>query len=108
MIQQENYSYGVSESEEVADNCSRNAPGVPTNGERETAVDILRVLSHVLSGFVSKDAGGEYGLLARIEGDLSVFLDTTGTNIRRGTSGEIKALWRTSKKLTAESSDIIS
>jgi len=67
------------------------------NGEQEAAVDILHVLSHVLSGFVSKYTGGEYSLLAHIEGNLSVFLETTGTNMRHDRSGEINILWHTSK-----------
>lgn len=107
-IQQEGYSRGVSKCEEVANNGSRNAPGIPTNGEREAAVNILRILSHILGGFVFKYARGEYGLLASVEGDLSVFLETPSTSIRQIMSVWIDALWLTSKKLTAESSDIIS
>jgi len=64
--------------EEVANNCSWDALGVLMNGEWEAVVDILCVLSHVLSGFVSKYAGGEYGLLACIEGNLFVFLVRIG------------------------------
>ena len=96
----------VSEGEEVASNGSRNAPGIPTNSKRKAAVDILRVLTHVLSGFVSKYARGEYGLLASVEGDLSVFLEVTSTRVRHSRSYGVNASWRTSKKLTAESSDI--
>jgi len=68
--------YQVSESEEVANNCSWDALGILMNGEQEAIVDILHVLSHVLSRIVSKYAGGEYSLLAHIEGNLSVFLET--------------------------------
>lgn len=107
-IQQEVYSYGVSECEKVANDGSRNAPGVPTNGERKAAVDVLRILPHVLGGFVFKYARGEYGFLASVEGDLSVFLETSSTSIRYSTPDGIDPLRLTSKKLTAESSDIIS
>lgn len=73
----------VSEREEVANDGSRNAPGIPTNSERKAAVDILRVLAYVLGGFVFEYARGEYGLLASVEGNLSVFLEATGTRVRQ-------------------------